>query len=71
MLLAVLLSVFTLGLLPHRRSIEMHTARWASALALAQLAEADRDIELCSGGLLNYLDHIGSRVHRIKGSGCR
>ncbi|CAK9115545.1 Ethanolamine-phosphate cytidylyltransferase (CTP:phosphoethanolamine cytidylyltransferase) (Phosphorylethanolamine transferase) [Durusdinium trenchii] len=47
-LLAVLLSVFTLGLLPHRRSIEMHTARWASALALAQLAED-------TGGCLEYL----------------
>ena len=38
--LAVLLSIITLGMLPTRRSIETHTAKWASALALAQLAEA-------------------------------
>lgn len=39
MLLAVLLAILTLGMLPSRSSIETHTAGWASALALAQLAE--------------------------------
>lgn len=38
-LLAVLLAILTLGMLPSRSSIETHTAGWASALALAQLAE--------------------------------
>ncbi|CAL1154115.1 unnamed protein product [Cladocopium goreaui] len=46
--LAVLLSIITLGMLPTRRSIETHTAKWASALALAQLAED-------TAGCLEYL----------------
>ena len=46
--LAVLLSIMTLGMLPTRRSIETHTAKWASALALAQLAEAEEH-QLYSG----------------------
>jgi len=47
----VLLSIITLGLLPLRSSMQIHTARWASALALAQLAEVGSYKDRNAGGL--------------------